>query len=59
MERLAKGKYAAKESHLSCFEANQQGLVLYQKLGYVSYTLEKREKGNGDCALLIEMKKLL
>ena len=59
MERLAKDKYAAKESHLSCFEVNQKGLVLYQKLGYVSYALETREKGNGDCALLIEMKKLL
>ena len=32
---------------------------IYQKLGYVSYALEKREKGNGDCAQLIEMKKLL
>ena len=59
MERLAQEQYHAKEVHISCFDTNTKGLLLYSKLGYKSYDIERRTKYNGEPTALIKMKKVL
>jgi len=59
MEQLAQEKYNATEVHISCFDANTKGLLLYAKLGYKPYDIERRIKYNGDPIALIEMKKAM
>lgn len=59
MEQLAHEKYNATEVHISCFDANTKGLLLYAKLGYKPYDIERRIKYNGDPIALIEMKKVI
>lgn len=57
MEYLAINKYHAKEVHISCFNANVTGLLLYHKLGFVPYELEKRFDQKLSPVALIKMKK--
>ena len=59
MEQLARQKYAASEVHISCFNPNTNGLLLYTKLGYKPYDIERRLKHNGDPIALVEMKKVI
>ena len=59
MEQLAREKYAATEVHISCFDANTKGLLLYAKLGYKPYDIERRIKYDGAPIALIEMKKMI
>lgn len=57
MENIGRQKYNVSEMHLSCFNANINGLLLYTKLGYIPYAIEKWvNKKNEPCAL-IELKK--
>ena len=39
MEKKAINKYKVKEMHISCFNQNVTGLLLYYKLGYVPYEI--------------------
>ena len=40
MERIAVEKYNVLELHLSCFNTNTKGILLYSKLGYIPYKFE-------------------
>jgi len=42
MEEIAITKYHVKEIHISCFNSNVVGLLLYTKLGYKPYKIDKR-----------------
>ena len=57
MENIAKEKYKASEIHISCFNQNIIGLLLYQKLGYVPFEIEKRTDKKQNRVALIKMKK--
>jgi RimJ/RimL family protein N-acetyltransferase len=57
MEYKALNKYNVKEIHISCFNPNVAGLLLYNKLGYVPYELEKRFDKKSMPIALIKMKK--
>jgi Acetyltransferase (GNAT) family. len=57
MESIAIKKYNAKEIHISCFNLNVTGLLLYNKLGYLPYEIEKRFDKNSLPIALIKMKK--
>jgi ribosomal protein S18 acetylase RimI-like enzyme len=59
MEMKAKEKYRAKEIHISCFNQNVTGLLLYRKLGYVPYEVEKRYDKKSTPVALIKLKKEL
>jgi ribosomal protein S18 acetylase RimI-like enzyme len=59
MEKIAISKYRVKEVHLSCFNQNIAGLVLYQKLGFVPYEIEKRVDKKGNTVATIKMKKFV
>ena len=41
MEQIAIEKYRVSEFHLSCFNTNTKGILLYSKLGYIPYETEK------------------
>jgi len=56
MKQIAIEKYKVKELHLSCFNTNTNGILLYTKLGYVPYEIEKRIDKNGNQIPLIKMK---
>ncbi len=59
MEELARINYGAKETHISCFNHNTNGLLLYHKLGYLPYFIEKRlDKENNPLALIMMRKRL-
>jgi len=57
MEKKAISKYKVKEIHISCFNQNVTGLLLYSKLGYVPYEIEKRFDKKSVPVALIKMKK--
>jgi ribosomal protein S18 acetylase RimI-like enzyme len=57
MESMAIKKYNVKEVHISCFNPNVTGLLLYNKLGYSPYEIEKRFDKNSLPIALIKMKK--
>ncbi len=57
MEEKAISKYKVKEIHISCFNQNVTGLLLYSKLGYVPYEIEKRFDKKSLPVALIKMKK--
>ncbi|HKJ80582.1 MAG TPA: GNAT family N-acetyltransferase [Ignavibacteriaceae bacterium] len=57
MEKKAISKYKVKEIHISCFNQNVTGLLLYYKLGYVPYDIEKRSDKKSVPVALIKMKK--
>lgn len=57
MEKIAKEKYNVIDVHLSCFNQNTKGILLYSKLGYKPYAVESRKGTDGEQHALIEMKK--
>lgn len=57
MENIAINKYNVKEIHISCFNPNVAGLLLYNKLGYHPYGIEKRFDKKSIPIALIKMKK--
>lgn len=59
MEQIALEKYNVLELHLSCFNTNTKGILLYSKLGYIPYGFEKWLSPKNDSLALIKMKKLL
>lgn len=59
MENIGKQKYRVSEIHLSCFNENINGLLLYSKLGYIPYEIEKHVNQNNKISALIKLKKIL
>jgi ribosomal protein S18 acetylase RimI-like enzyme len=59
MEDKAISKYNAKEIHISCFNANVAGLLLYNKLGYSPYEIEKRFDKHSVPVALIKLRKIV
>ena len=59
MEQIAIEKYNVSELHLSCFNTNTKGILLYSKLGYIPYEFEKWLNSKNESFALIQMKKLL
>lgn len=59
MEQIAIEKYNVSELHLSCFNTNTKGILLYSKLGYIPYEFEKWLNSKNESFALIKMKKLL
>lgn len=57
MERIAIEKYNVSELHLSCFNTNTKGILLYSKLGYIPYEIVQRTSRQNEQLALIEMKK--
>ena len=57
--KKAAKKYNVSELHLSCFDANTSGLLLYTKLGYKPYEIEKYINKENEVSALIELKKVL
>lgn len=57
MENIGREKYSVSEFHLSCFNTNTNGLLLYTKLGYIPYEIEKRTNKNNEISPLIKLKK--
>ena len=57
MENIAIKNYNVTEIHISCFNQNVTGLLLYSKLGYIPYEIEKRLDKKSVQAALIKMKK--
>lgn len=58
MEDIARTKYNVSEIHLSCFNENTSGFLLYDKLGYVPYAIEKYVNKNNEIFPLIELRKV-
>lgn len=59
MEQIAVEKYNVSEIHLSCFNTNTEGILLYSKLGYIPYEFEKWLSPKNELLALIKMKKSL
>ena len=57
MEGVGIKKYNVSEFRLSCFNTNTNGILLYSKLGYKPYEIEKRISREGENLALIKMKK--
>ena len=57
MENIALQKYKVSEYRLSCFNTNTNGILLYSKLGYKPFDIEKWENKDGHPLALIRMKK--
>ena len=57
MEQIAVEKYSVSELHLSCFNTNTKGLLLYSKLGYIPYGTEEWLTPQSESLVLIKMKK--
>lgn len=57
MENIGRQKYNIQETHLSCFNTNTFGLLLYNKLGYLPYGIEKRTNKRNEISALIKLKK--
>jgi hypothetical protein len=53
MEHIAIEKYNVSELHISCFNTNTKGILLYTKLGYIPYETEKRTKIENEALALI------
>jgi ribosomal protein S18 acetylase RimI-like enzyme len=58
MAEIAVQRHQAKELHLTCFNTNTPGLLLYNKTGFVPYALEKRTDFEGRSLLAVHMKKV-
>ena len=59
MAEIAVQRHQAKELHLTCFNTNTPGLLLYHKTGFIPYALEKRTDFEGKPLLAVNMKKNL
>lgn len=59
MEQIAIEKYNVSELHLSCFNTNTKGILLYSKLGYIPYEIEKRLSPQNESLALIKMRKTI
>lgn len=59
MEQIAVEKYNVSELHLSCFNTNTKGILLYSNLGYIPYGFEKWLTPKNDSLALIKMKKII
>lgn len=59
MEQISIEKYSVSELHLSCFNTNTKGILLYSKLGYVPYETEKWLNPQNESLALIKMKKTI
>lgn len=59
MEQIAIEKYYVSELHLSCFNTNTKGILLYSKLGYIPYEIEKWLISQNESLALIKMKKTI
>ena len=59
MERIALEKYNASETHISCFNTNTKGLLLYSGLGYIPCGIEKRITSQNEFLALIRLKKAI
>jgi len=59
MEQIAIEKYNVSELHLSCFNTNTKGILLYSKLGYIPYEIEKWLSPQNESLALIKMKKTI
>lgn len=57
MESFALEKYNVREIHISCFNTNTKGILLYSKLGYIPYEVEERLGKDGRKVALIKMKR--
>lgn len=57
MEHIGIEKYNVSEFHLSCFNNNTKGILLYSKLSYKPYETEKRFDKENNPVALIKMKK--
>lgn len=54
---IAFKELSAKSVKISCFSSNTYGLLLYHKLDFVPYSMEVRNKPNGEQVALIHMVK--
>lgn len=52
MENIGIEKYNVSEFRLSCFNTNTNGILLYSKLGYKPYDIEKRTNNDKAFALI-------
>lgn len=59
MERIALERYNVLDIHLSCFNTNTKGILLYSKLGYTPYAIERRMSSQGESLALIKLRKVL
>jgi len=59
MAEIAVQQHQVQELHLTCFNTNIPGLLLYHKTGFVPYALEKRTDFEGKSLLAVHMKKIL
>lgn len=57
MESIALEKYNVREIHISCFNMNTKGILLYSKLGHLPYQIEERLDKDGRKVALIKMKR--
>lgn len=57
VESIALEKYNIREMHISCFNMNTKGILLYSKLGYLPYEIEKRLDKEESKVALMKMKK--
>lgn len=57
MESIVLEKYNVREIHISCFNTNTKGILLYSKLGYIPYEVEERLDKEGRKVALIKMKR--
>ena len=57
MESIALEKYNVREIHISCFNMNTKGILLYSKLGYTPYQIEERSDKEECKIALIKMKR--
>lgn len=59
MEQIAIEKYNVSELHLSCFNTNTKGVLLYSKLDYIPYGIEQWLSPQNESLALIKMKKTM
>jgi len=57
MTKISVENYEIKEIHLSCFNNNIGGLLLYSKIGFIPYEIEERTNYNNEKVALIHMKR--
>lgn len=57
MEHIGIEKYNVSEFHMSCFNTNTNALLLYSKLGYKPYEIEKRINSGNRTFTLIKLKR--